>query len=79
MLIAQDTQLISTNNESSKYFPLTFKRKCISIKNTVKEVSKKEIMFNETVINMAFPVEQGHDLSVFKEKIISPNRKYNVP
>lgn len=35
-------------------------------------------MFNKTVINLAFPVELGHVLSVFKEKSISPNRKENI-
>lgn len=38
-------------------------------------------MFNKTVINLAFPVELGHVLTVFKEKKHLPQqkRKYSVP
>lgn len=36
MLIARDTQLISIDHESTKYFPPTFKRMGISVKNTLK-------------------------------------------
>lgn len=36
MLIAEDTQLISVNHESTKYFPSTFKRTGISVRNTLK-------------------------------------------
>jgi len=35
MVIAQDTQLISINHESTMYFPPTFKRTGISVTDTL--------------------------------------------